>query len=134
MTTANSKNINLSPWQRGQSGNPSGRPRGTRDLAGYVREHRWRQRTCRCPGVHRQGRHAQRTGAGRLQAKEGPAGAASRPDRASCGLRKAIEISDTLYIFRLSKVHTVPESCSGFFKYFFKFRLYTHGQLWMHME
>ena len=38
MTTANSKNINLSPWQPGQSGNPSGRPRGTRDLAGYVLE------------------------------------------------------------------------------------------------
>jgi hypothetical protein len=34
MTTAN----NLSPWQPGQSGNPSGRPKGTRDLAGYVLE------------------------------------------------------------------------------------------------
>ena len=31
MTTAN----NLSPWKPGQSGNPSGRPKGTRDLAGY---------------------------------------------------------------------------------------------------
>jgi len=38
MTTANNKNINLSPWEPGQSGNPSGRPKGTRDLAGYVLE------------------------------------------------------------------------------------------------
>ena len=38
MTTANNGNNNLSPWQPGQSGNPSGRPRGTRDLAGYVLE------------------------------------------------------------------------------------------------
>ena len=38
MTTANSSNNNLSPWKPGQSGNPSGRPRGTRDLAGYVLE------------------------------------------------------------------------------------------------
>ena len=38
MTTANSTNNNLSPWQPGQSGNPSGRPKGTRDLAGYVLE------------------------------------------------------------------------------------------------
>ena len=38
MTTANNPNNNLSPWQPGQSGNPSGRPRGTRDLAGYVLE------------------------------------------------------------------------------------------------
>ena len=38
MTTANSTNNNLSPWKPGQSGNPSGRPRGTRDLAGYVLE------------------------------------------------------------------------------------------------
>ena len=36
MTTANNPNNNLSPWKPGQSGNPSGRPRGTRDLAGYV--------------------------------------------------------------------------------------------------
>jgi hypothetical protein len=35
MTTANN---NLSPCQPGQSGNPSGRPKGTRDLAGYVLE------------------------------------------------------------------------------------------------
>ena len=34
MTTTNSPNNNLSPWKPGQSGNPSGRPRGTRDLAG----------------------------------------------------------------------------------------------------
>ena len=38
MITANSPNNNLSPWKPGQSGNPSGRPRGTRDLAGYVLE------------------------------------------------------------------------------------------------
>ncbi len=38
MTTANNANNNLSPWQPGQSGNPSGKPRGTRDLAGYVLE------------------------------------------------------------------------------------------------
>ena len=38
MTTAKNGNNNLSPWQPGQSGNPSGRPRGTRDLAGYVLE------------------------------------------------------------------------------------------------
>jgi len=38
MTTANNPTNNLSPWQPGQSGNPSGRPKGTRDLAGYVLE------------------------------------------------------------------------------------------------
>ena len=38
MTTANNPNNNLSPWRPGQSGNPSGRPRGTRDLADYVLE------------------------------------------------------------------------------------------------
>ena len=38
MTAANNPNNNLSPWKPGQSGNPSGRPRGTRDLAGYVLE------------------------------------------------------------------------------------------------
>ena len=38
MTTANNPNNNLSPWQPGQSGNPSGRPKGTRDLASYVLE------------------------------------------------------------------------------------------------
>jgi len=38
MTTANNQRDNLSPWKPGQSGNPSGRPRGTRDLAGYVLE------------------------------------------------------------------------------------------------
>ena len=37
MATANNPN-NLSPWQPGQSGNPSGGPKGTRDLAGYVLE------------------------------------------------------------------------------------------------
>ena len=38
MTTANNPNNYLSPWKPGQSGNPSGRPKGTRDLAGYVLE------------------------------------------------------------------------------------------------
>ena len=38
MTAANSSNNKLSSWRPGQSGNPSGRPRGTRDLAGYVLE------------------------------------------------------------------------------------------------
>ena len=38
MTTADNLSNNLSPWQPGQSGNPSGRPKGTRDLAGYVLE------------------------------------------------------------------------------------------------
>ena len=38
MTIANNTNNNLSPWRPGQSGNPSGRPKGTRDLAGYVLE------------------------------------------------------------------------------------------------
>ena len=38
MTTTNSPNNNLSPWKPGQSGNPNGRPKGTRDLAGYVLE------------------------------------------------------------------------------------------------
>ena len=38
MTTANNQENNLPPWQPGQSGNPSGRPKGTRDLAGYVLE------------------------------------------------------------------------------------------------
>jgi len=35
MTTANNQE---NPWQSGQSANPTGRPRGTRDLAGYVLE------------------------------------------------------------------------------------------------
>ena len=38
MATANNPNNSLSPWKPGQSGNPSGRPKGTRDLAGYVLE------------------------------------------------------------------------------------------------
>ena len=38
MATANNSENNLSPWKPGQSGNPSGRPKGTRDLAGYVLE------------------------------------------------------------------------------------------------
>ena len=38
MTTANNQGNNLTPWNPGQSGNPSGRPKGTRDLGGYVLE------------------------------------------------------------------------------------------------
>ena len=38
MTTANSLNNNLTPWKPGQSGNPSGRPKGTIDFVGYVLE------------------------------------------------------------------------------------------------
>ena len=38
MTTDNNAENNLSSWKPGQSGNPSGRPKGTRDLAGYVLE------------------------------------------------------------------------------------------------
>ncbi|MAF37912.1 MAG: hypothetical protein CL696_03355 [Chloroflexi bacterium] len=38
MTTGNNGDNNLSPWKPGQSGNPGGRPKGTRDLAGYVLE------------------------------------------------------------------------------------------------
>ena len=38
MTSANSPNNSLTPWKPGQSVNPSGRPKGTRDLAGYVLE------------------------------------------------------------------------------------------------
>jgi len=38
MTTTNNANSNLSTWKPGQSGNPSGRPKGTRDLADYVFE------------------------------------------------------------------------------------------------
>jgi len=37
MRTRNSnKNSGLTPWKPGQSGNPSGRPKGTRDLANVV--------------------------------------------------------------------------------------------------
>ena len=38
MTTSNNPDNNTSPWKPGQSGNPSGRPKGTRALAGYVLE------------------------------------------------------------------------------------------------
>ena len=85
MTTANSPNNNLSPWAPGQSGNPSGRPRGTRDHAGYVLETTdVGKELVNALGVHRQGCRAQCTGTGRLQAQEESAGAASRPDRVSC--------------------------------------------------
>ena len=68
MTTANSSSNNLSPWQPGQSGNPSGRPKGTRDLAGYVLETTDGGKDLVDALVSIQGRHAERTGAGRLQA------------------------------------------------------------------
>ena len=134
MTTANNPNNNLSPWAPGQSDNPFGRPRGTRDLAGYVLEttdvgkelvnvlvpspvvscpmYRYRK----APGPGRTSRGDQPTRPGVLQVTEGH------------------KLPDTLYIFRLSKVHTVPESCLVVFNYFFKFRSYTDGQLWMSME
>ena len=38
MTTANNPNNNLSPRKLGQSGNPSDKSRGTKDLTGYVLE------------------------------------------------------------------------------------------------
>ena len=38
MSTANKLNNNLTLRKPDQSGNPSGRPKGTRDLAGYVLE------------------------------------------------------------------------------------------------
>ena len=39
MNVANTQqNSGLTPWQPGQSGNPSGRPKGTRDLAASVLE------------------------------------------------------------------------------------------------
>ena len=37
-STANSANNKLTPWQPGQSGNPSGRPKGTLGLANYVQQ------------------------------------------------------------------------------------------------
>ena len=80
MTTANNPNNNRSPWQPGQSGNPSGRPRGTRDLAGYVLETTDGGKELVDALVSiTGGRYAQRTGAEWLQAREGAAGAASRP-------------------------------------------------------
>ena len=74
MTTANSLNNNLSPWKPGQSGNPSGRPKGTRDLAGYVLETTdgGEELVDALVSIASQGRHAECTGAGRLQAEEGP--------------------------------------------------------------
>jgi hypothetical protein len=38
MATANNTDYNLAPWKPGQIGNPSGRPKGTRDLVAYVLE------------------------------------------------------------------------------------------------
>ena len=38
MTTANNHGNSLTAWKPGQSGNPSDRPKGTRDLADYVLE------------------------------------------------------------------------------------------------
>ena len=38
MTTGNNPDNSLGRWKPGQSGNPIGRPRGTRDLADYVLE------------------------------------------------------------------------------------------------
>jgi len=38
MTTANNQRNNLRAWRPGQSGNPSRRRKGTRDLAGYMLE------------------------------------------------------------------------------------------------
>ena len=67
MTTGNSPNNKLSPWQPGQSGHPSGRPKSTRDLAGYVLETTdGGKELVDAAGMHRQGRYAQRSGAGRL--------------------------------------------------------------------
>ena len=80
MTTANNQENNLSPWQPGQSGTPSGRPRGTRDLAGYVLETTDGGKELVDALVSiAGGRYAQRTGAEWLQAREGAAGAASGP-------------------------------------------------------
>ena len=60
MTTANNSENNLSPWQLGQSGHPSGRPKGTRDLAGYVLETTdGGKELVDAPGIHRQGRPVQ---------------------------------------------------------------------------
>jgi len=60
MTTANNSENNLSPWQPGQSGHPSGRPKGTRDLAGYVLETTdGGKELVDAPGIHRQGRPVQ---------------------------------------------------------------------------
>jgi hypothetical protein len=60
MTTANNSENNLSPWQPGQSGHPSGRPKGTRDLAGYVLETTdGGKELVDAPVIHRQGRPVQ---------------------------------------------------------------------------
>jgi len=63
MTTANNPANNLSPWQPGQSGNPSGRPKGTRDLAGYVLKTTDGGKDLVDAGIHRQRCHAQRSDA-----------------------------------------------------------------------
>ena len=67
MTTANNASNNLSPWQPGQSGNPSGRPKGTRDLAGYVLETTdGGKELVDALGVPSPRHHAQRSGPGKL--------------------------------------------------------------------
>ena len=67
MTTANSSENDLSPWKSGQSGNPSGRPKGTRDLAGYVLETTdGGKELVDALTAIAQGRHAQCSSAGRL--------------------------------------------------------------------
>ena|GEM_PF-5483654 len=79
MATANNTDYNLAPWKPGQRGNPSGRPKGTRDLAGYVLETTNGGKELVDACVHSQGRYAQPSGSERLKAEEGPAGTTSRP-------------------------------------------------------
>ena len=73
MTTANNHGNSLTPWKPGQSGNPSGRPKGTRDLADYVLETTDGGKELVDAWAHSEGRHAYRSGAGRLQTQEGSA-------------------------------------------------------------
>jgi len=68
ITTANA-------WKPEQSGNSSGRPGGTYDLVRYVVETTEGGKLFML-GYSSPGFHTQLTGAGKLQAKEGPAGAA----------------------------------------------------------
>ena len=73
MATANNTDYNLAPWKPGQRGNPSGRPKGTRDLAGYVLETTNGGKELVDACVHSQGRYAQPSGSERLKAEERPA-------------------------------------------------------------